>query len=68
MEVTIINDIKKRRTKGKNQEESPIIDKDSPLKVKDVEINKTVKDFKNLIYAKLNISTQISRNWNIAFL
>ena len=62
MEVTIINNIKKRKTKGKNQEESPIIDKDSPIKVKDVDINKTVKDFKNLIYEKLNLSTQISRN------
>ena len=61
MEVSVVIDIKKRKSKTQ-EESSPIIDKESPIKVKDVDINKTVKDFKNLIYEKLNLSNQISRN------
>ena len=62
MEVNIIKNIKKKKRNKNNKEESPIIEKDSPIKVNDVDINKTVKDFKNLIYGKLNLSNQISRN------
>lgn len=42
---------------------------EAPLKVKDVDINKTVKDFKDLVYTQLNLSSQISKaDWefNIA--
>ena len=41
MEISIINDIK-RKQKDKSKEDSPIIEKDSPIKVKDVEINLTI--------------------------
>ena len=61
MEISIINDIK-RKQKDKSKEDSPIIEKDSPIKVKDVEINLTIKEFKDLIYEKLNLKNQVSRN------
>lgn len=35
---------------------------EAPLKVKDVDINKTVKDFKDLVYTQLNLSSQISKS------
>ena len=41
MEVSVVIDIKKRKSKSQ-EESSPIIDKESPIKVKDVDINKTV--------------------------
>ena len=64
MEVNVLNDIKKKkRSKNKGGEESsPIVDDESPVKVAEVDINKTVKDFKDLLYAKLNLSSQISRS------
>ena len=64
MEVNVLNDIKKKkRSKNKGGEESrPIVEDESPVKVADVDINKTVKDFKDLLYAKLNLSSQISRS------
>ena len=63
MEVNVLNDIKKKkRSKSKEEEGSSIIDEESPVKVADVDINKTVKDFKDLLYAKLNLSSQISRS------
>ena len=62
MEINVVNQIKKRRSKNKEEEGSPMVDKDSPIKVKNVDINKTVKDLKDLIYNQLNLSKQISRN------
>lgn len=64
MEITVINSIKKRKSKSKkNPEESKaILEKDTPIKVKDIDINKTVKEFKDQIYTTLNLSSQLSRN------
>ena len=62
MEVSIINAIKKRRTKKGEEESNPMVEKDSIVKVNDVDINKTVKDFKDLVYNKLNLSGQIKRD------
>ena len=61
MEVNVINALKKRRSKGKNEEGNPMVE-EAPLKVKDVDINKTVKDFKDLVYTQLNLSSQISKS------
>ena len=36
MEVNVINALKKRRSKGKNEEGSPMVE-EAPLKVKDVD-------------------------------
>ena len=33
-----------------------------PIKVKDIDINKTVKELKDHLYSTLNLSSQISRN------
>ena len=60
MEITVINDIKKRRPKNKIEEETPMVES-SKFKVAEVDINKTVKEFKELIYEKLNFSSQLSR-------
>ena len=60
MEVTVINDIKKRRSKNKTEEDVPMVDS-SKFKIGEVDINKTVKEFKELIYEKLNLSSQLSR-------
>ena len=62
MEVSIINAIKKRRSKKGEEESNPMVEKDSIVKVNDVDINKTVKDFKDLVYNKLNLSGQIKRD------
>ena len=61
MEVNVINALKKRSSKSKNEEGSPMVE-EAPLKVKEVDINKTVKDFKDLVYTQLNLSSQISEN------
>ena len=60
MEITVINDIKKRRSKNKTEEDVPMVDS-SKFKIGEVDINKTVKEFKELIYEKLNLSSQLSR-------
>ena len=39
MEITVINDIKKRRSKNKTEEDSPMVDS-SKFKVEEVEITK----------------------------
>ena len=39
-----------------------MIEKDSPIKIKDVDINKTVKEFKDFLYDKLNLKSQLSKN------
>ena len=64
MEISIINSLKKRRSKSKNQNEEnkTIIKEETPIKLKDVDINKTVKDLKEQIYSSLNLSSQISYN------
>ena len=62
MEVTIVNEIKKRKSKNKAEEGSPMVEKEAEIKLKDVDINKTVKDFKDLIYKQLNLSSQLSRS------
>ena len=64
MEISIINSLKKRRSKSKNQNEEnkTIIEEETPIKLKDVDINKTVKDLKEQIYSSLNLSSQISYN------
>ena len=64
MEITIINSLKKRKSKSKSssEETSSILEKDTPIKLKDVDINKTVKEFKDQVYTSLNLSSQISRN------
>ena len=64
MEITVVNSLKKRKSKSKAQSEeaSTILEKDSQIKLKDIDINKTVKEFKDHIYNSLNLSSQISRN------
>ena len=62
MEITVINDIKKRRSKNKAEEGSPMVESNSQFKVEGVDINKTVKEFKQFVYEKLNLSSQISKN------
>ena len=62
MEINVVNQIKKRRSKKTEEESSPMVESDSPVKVKNVDINKTVKELKDLIYSQLNLSKQISRN------
>ena len=63
MEVNIINDIKKRSSsKSKKEEASSLIKEDSIVKVKNIDINKTVKEFKDKIYDTLNLSTQLPKN------
>ena len=66
MEISIINSLKLRRTKNKsnkNEENKIILEKEeTPIKLKDVDINKTVKELKDYIYTSLNLSSQISRN------
>ena len=64
MEISIINSLKKRRSKSKNQNEEnkTIIEEETPIKLKDVDINKTVKALKEQIYSSLNLSSQISNN------
>ena len=66
MEISIINSLKQRRTKNKsnkNEENKIILEKEeTPIKLKDVDINKTVKELKDYIYTSLNLSSQISRN------
>ena len=66
MEISIINSLKHRKSKSKskNEENKIILEKeeDAPIKLKDVDINKTVKELKNYIYNSLNLSSQISLN------
>ena len=66
MEISIINSLKHRKSKDKNKnEENKVIlekEEDTPIKLKDVDINKTVKELKNYIYTSLNLSSQISLN------
>ena len=66
MEISIINSLKQRRTKNKsnkNEENKIILEKEeTPIKLKDVDINKTVKELKDYIYTSLNLSSKISRN------
>ena len=64
MEISVVNSIKKRKSKskGKSEEGNTMIEKDSPIKVKDIDINKTVKELKDHLYSTLNLSSQISRN------
>lgn len=62
MEINVLNALKRRRSKNKEEEGSPMVGNETPIKVQDVDINKTVKEFKDLIYSKLNLSNQISRN------
>ena len=66
MEISIINSLKhhKSKSKSKNEENKIILEKeeDAPIKLKDVDINKTVKELKNYIYNSLNLSSQISLN------
>ena len=61
MEISVINDIK-RKSKDKRKEDSPIIEKDSPIKVNNIDFNISVKEFKNIIYEKLNLKNQVSRS------
>ena len=64
MEIKIINDLKKPKSKNKtsSEETATILEKDTAIKLKDVDINKTVKEFKDQVYNSLNLSSQISRN------
>ena len=64
MEITIINSLKKPKSKSraKSEESSAILENGAQIKLKDIDINKTVKEFKDHIYASLNLSSQISRN------
>ena len=64
MEITIINSLKKPKikSKSKSDESSAILENGSQIKLKDIDINKTVKEFKDHIYTSLNLSSQISRN------
>ena len=64
MEISIINSLKRRKAKSKNQNEEnkTILEEETPIKLKNVDINKTVKDLKEQIYTSLNLSSQISRN------
>ena len=39
-----------------------MIEENPPIRVKDIDINKTVKEFKDHIYNALNLSSQLSRN------
>lgn len=64
MEISVINSIKKRKSKSKKtpEESSTMIEENPPIRVKDIDINKTVKEFKDLIYNTLNLSSQLSRS------
>jgi very-long-chain enoyl-CoA reductase len=62
MEINVIVSLKKRSKKKTQEESSPMIEQETPIKVKDVDINKTVKEFKDFIYDKLNLKSQLSRN------
>lgn len=62
MEISVINNIKsKKKSKDKNEETTPLKESDI-IKVKDIDINKTVKDLKEHLYKSLNLSSIISMN------
>ena len=61
MEVNIINDIKKKKKSKREEEGSAMIEENSVIKVKNIDINNTVKDFKDKIYEALNLSNQLSK-------
>ena len=61
MEVNVINALKKGKSKNINEENSLKVE-ETILKVKNVDVNKTVKDFKDLVYTQLYLSSQISKN------
>jgi len=61
MEVNVINALKKEKSKSINEENSLKVE-EIILKVKNVDINKSVKDFKDLVYTQLYLSSQISKN------
>ena len=63
MEVNIVNDIKKRSSsKNKKEEDSSLIKEDSIIKVKNIDMSNTVKEFKDKVYDTLNLSTQLPKN------
>ena len=61
MEVNIINDIKKKKKSKREEEGAAMIEENSVIKVKNIDINNTVKDFKDKIYEALNLSNQLSK-------
>lgn len=73
MEISVVNEIGQKRTKAKpttttpnnpTEETSPMVQSlsQSIIKVKDVDINKTVQDLKRHLYNSLNLSSKISFN------
>ena len=67
MEITIINSLKKSKTKSKSksEESSAILENGSQIKLKDIDINKTVKEFKDHIRNNGCIQKGFKGNSNI---
>ena len=62
MEINVVISTKKKSSKNKGEESSPIVEDDKKIKVNNVDINKTVKELKDHLYNTLNLSSQISRS------